>query len=350
MSKSQSRQKIENTFKKMPVWLWVVTILGLCCTIVAYVFADKLFGANSVFNKSVSDNDVLNNMYHAIPKIIKTVQVISIALVVNLVLKLIMRKVFTKSNRGITVVKLLESCIKWIIAIVAVLAVLKAWGVDTSTLLASAGILTLVIGLGAQSLVADIVAGIFIVFEGEYQVGDIVIINGWRGKVMEIGIRTTKIVDAGGNINIVNNSQISTIVNQTQDVSVAKCVMSIEYGESIPRVESIVKDNFGRIKQNVAGIIDGPFYKGVNSLSSSSVDLLFTATCREDDIYQVQRDLNRELKLIFDENGVNIPFPQIVVNKPSAPHTPASDQELQSAKEFVEEQKILSKGIDVKED
>ncbi len=350
MFDSQQKQKLELNFKKIPAWLWVVTLIGICCTVVAYVFADKLFGANSVFNKAVSANKTVNDLYHMVPKIIKTVQVISIAMLINIVLKFVMRKVFTKTNKGITVVKLLESFIKWVIAIVAVLAVLKAWGVDTSTLLASAGILTLVIGLGAQSLVADIVAGIFIVFEGEYQVGDIVIINGWRGKVLEIGIRTTKIVDAGGNINIVNNSQISTIVNQTQDASVAKCYMSIEYGESIPRVEAVVKANLDRIKQNVCGIIDGPFYKGVDSLGDSSVNLLFTAKCHEDDIYQVQRDLNRELKLIFDENNINIPFPQIVVNKPAVFHPEATAQEEKDAKEFVDEQRVLSKGVDVRED
>ena len=79
------------------------------------------------------------------------------------------------------------------IVIIAAFAILSTWGVNTSTLLASAGVLTLVIGLGAQSLVADVVAGLFIVIEGEYLVGDIVVIDGWRGTVKEIGIRTTKV-------------------------------------------------------------------------------------------------------------------------------------------------------------
>lgn len=342
--------KKELNLKKLPEWVVALTIIGAACTVVAYVFSDYLFGEGSVFDRTVSSFEIVNLLYRAIPKVIKSVQVVSIALVVAIVVRIIMRKGFAKTNRGITIVKLLESFIRWVIAIVTVLALLSAWGVDTTTLLASAGILTLVIGLGAQSLVADIVAGMFIVFEGEYQVGDIVIINGWRGTVTEIGIRTTKIVDVGGNINIVNNSQISTVVNQTQNISVAKCYISIEYGESIPRVEAIVKANFDRIKKNIPGIIEGPFYKGVDALASSSVDLLFTAKCREDDLYQVQRDFNRELKLIFDENGINIPFPQIVLNRPSEPHPEATEQEKAIAEEFVEEQKIASKGVDVKDD
>ncbi|MGN0789023.1 MAG: mechanosensitive ion channel family protein, partial [Christensenellales bacterium] len=192
------------------------------------------------------------------------------------------------------------------------------WGVNTATLLAGAGILTLVIGLGAQSLVSDIVAGMFIVFEGEFEVGDIVVINGWRGTVQEVGIRTTKIVDAGGNVNIVNNSQITSIINQTQEISVAKCEVGIEYGASIPKVEEVIKNNLDTIKNNIPAIIEGPYYKGVSALGESSVNLLLIAKCKEEDVYQVQRDMNREIKLIFDDNDINIPFPQVVLNQPKS--------------------------------
>lgn len=224
--------------------------------------------------------------------------------------------------------------------------VLHAWGVDTATLLASAGILTLIVGLGAESLVADIVAGIFMVFEGEFQVGDIVIINDWRGTVQEIGIRTTKIVDAGGNINIVNNSQITTVVNQTQEILQASVTVGVEYGESLPRVEIVIRDNLETIKEHIPAIIEGPYYKGVSALGASSVDLPFIAKCREEDIFQVQRDMNRELKLLFDANNIGIPFPQVVVNQPATFNTKTTKRMETGARDFVEEQKEQSKGIE----
>ena len=326
--------KLKKKTTKLTYLESALIIIGFLGTVVAYVFESKLFGEASVFNKSVSSNSFVDKLYQAIPSVIKSIQVITIAVLISLLIRLIMRKGFARTNRGITIVKLLESFVKWVVAIIAILAVLSAWGVDTTTLLASAGILTLVIGLGAQSLVADIVAGMFIVFEGAFQVGDIVIINGWRGTVKEIGIRTTQIVDAGNNVNIINNSQISTIVNQTQDISVAKCYVSIEYGESIPKVERIILDNFDRIRKNVPGIVDGPFYKGVDALASSSVDLLVTCKCKEEDVYQVQRDLNREMKLIFDDNGINIPFPQIVLNQRDViRHAKVEEKDNSSAKE-----------------
>lgn len=340
---------MEEQKKQLPILKIIVVVLFTAGTIVAYVFSTQLFGENSIFNTTISGNATLNTLYTKIPALIRSVQIVVLALWGSYFIRLILRKWLTKSKRGITIVKLLDSFIKWVIAILALMLILAAWGIDTTTLLAGAGILTLVVGLGVQSLVADIVAGIFIVFEGEYQVGDIVVIDDWRGTVQEIGIRTTKIMDAGGNIKIVNNSEIKSIINQTQEFSVAKCTVSIEYGESIPRVEIIIRDNLEKIKERIPGIVDGPFYKGVSMLNSSSVDLLFVANCKEEDIYQVQRDLNREIKIMFDENNINIPFPQIVLNQPSSFEKKATKKMESGAREFVEEQKEASKGIEDKE-
>ena len=332
--------------QKNAVLRYIILALFTAGTIVAFVFSTQLFGETSIFNKSVSSNSFVNVLYQKIPALIRSVQIVTISVLLSMLLRYIMRKGFARSNRSLTIVKLLGNFIRWVIAIVAVFVVLGAWGVDTATLLASAGILTLIVGLGAQSLVADIVAGIFMVFEGEFQIGDIVIVNGWRGTVQEIGIRTTKIVDASGNVNIVNNSEITTLVNQTKDVSLAKCVIGIEYSESLPRVEVLIRDNLLTIKEHIPAIIEGPYYKGVDALGASSVDLLLVATCKEEDIYQVQRDLNREMKLLFDANNVSIPFPQVVVNQPAETVTRTTRKTAQGAREFVEEQKAASKGLE----
>lgn len=345
MKKQMSKKEKRNFIIKM-----ISLLLLAAITILAFVFSTQLHGEDSIFNKVVSSNEFVNVLYQKIPAVISSIQIVTIAVLIAVLVRWLMRRGFAKTNRSITILKLLESFIKWIIAIITVLLVLGAWGVDTGTLLASAGILTLVIGLGAQSLVADIVAGMFMVFEGEFQVGDIVIINDWRGTVQEIGIRTTKIVDAGGNVNIVNNSQITTVINQTQDVSLAKCTVGIEYGESLPRVELIIRDNLEKIKQNIPSIIDGPFYKGVSALNTSSVDLLFLANCKEEDIFQVQRDMNREIKILFDDNGINIPFPQVVLNQPPVFEKKATKRMEKNAEAFVQDQKNKSKNMEEKAD
>lgn len=315
-------------------------------TIAVYALSGYIYGETSVFNKAISTNTFLNTCYNKIPALLKTIQIVTIAWALILLIRWLLTRTLARTNRRITIVKLVNSFIKYLIAIVAIMLVLNAWGVDTTTLLASAGILSLIIGLGAQSLISDIIAGVFIVFEGEYQVGDIVIIDGWRGTVDEIGIRTTKIIDWQGNIKIINNSSISSIINQSKELSVTTCVVAVDYRESIPRVELVIKNNLERIKNAIPEIVDGPYYKGVDSLGDSSVNLLFIATVKEADYYVVQRALNREIKLLFDENNISIPFPQVTVNEPEKFDGKATKTQSKQASKFNAEQRTIAKGME----
>ncbi len=226
---------------------------------------------------------------------------------------------------------------------------LYLFGFNTGSLLASAGILSIVIGLGAQSLISDIIAGIFIVFEGEFQVGDIVTIGGFRGTVLEIGLRTTKIEDTARNIKIFNNSSISGVVNMTKEASFAAIDVSIEYGESIERVEKVLKDEFPKIKKRLPEIMDGPFYKGVSELGESGVVLKIVAQCTEKNRLQLARDLNREIFILFGKNNINIPFPQVTMSYLEEDSKKATLSEKKASKEFLDEQKELGVNAEVSE-
>ena len=247
-------------------------------------------------------------------------------------------------KKGKAIMEILCSLIKYAAVIVLLFFVLKSFGVDTAAILAGIGILGLIVGLGAQPLIADIIAGLFIVFEGVFEVGDIIVYNGFRGTVKEIGIRTTQLVDTGGNIKVVNNSKLQEIVNMTNQLSLAICDIGIEYGESLERVEAIMKEEFPKIKAAIPDIKEGPFYKGVAELADSAVIIRFAANCEEGTRYQVERDMNRQFKLAFDRNNINIPFPQVVINQPTEFEDVTKKQQ-REAHAFVTEQKELSKGI-----
>ena len=262
------------------------------------------------------------------------------SVIVRTALKLIAKPL----KKGKAIVDILCSLIKYAAIIVLLFFVLKTCGVDTSAILAGIGILGLVVGLGAQPLIADILAGLFIVFEKVFDVGDIIVVGGFRGTVKEIGIRTTQIVDTGGNIKIINNSNLKEVINMTNQLSLAICDIGIEYGESLERVESILKAHLSEIKEAIPDIKEGPFYKGVSELADSAVVIRFAANCEEGAKYQVERDMNRQFKLLFDKNNINIPFPQIVLNQPVT-FEDATKKQQREASAFVEEQKELSKGI-----
>ncbi len=229
--------------------------------------------------------------------------------------------------RGETIAHLLLSVVKYGGTIFAVFYCLYLVGMDAQNLLASAGILSLVIGLGAQSLIKDIIAGIFIVFEGEFRVGDIVTIGGFRGTVMDIGLRTTKILGVDGNIKIYNNSDITGVLNMTKEASYAFCRVSIEYGQDIDYVEEVLRRELPGLKEKDARILDGPVYAGVAELGQSGVTLAIWAKCNELNIIGVTRYLNREILQIFNRNHINVPFPQVTVSylpdKQETPEDPA---------------------------
>lgn len=313
--------------------------LAICLGI---LFKDSFFDQDSIFVHIISGNWERNVNIFAITACI---MIICVACVIVIVLRKILRVLSkTFGARGETICRLLRSFIKYVSVITVLYYCFALFGVDTQTLLASAGILSLVIGLGAKTLISDILAGLFIIFEGEFQVGDIVTVGDWRGTVQEIGVRTTKVVDAGDNVKIISNSEVSGVINMTKRNSFCVCDIGIEYGESLERVETILERELPNVKKRIPAVKGGPFYKGVVSLGDNSVNIRIVAQCEEADRVQLGRDLNREMKLIFDEHDINIPFPQIVLNQPKE-YQKATEWEKMQADEFNEAQRKLSKGM-----
>lgn len=307
----QHTQEIKEKVKGLgPVKLIILLIMA-AGTVCSYVFHDYIFPDDSIFNRGIYRSEFLNGLLAIVPKVIQAVQVVTIVLIITTVMLVVINKMFIKTKREITVVRLISNIIRCIVAIGLVIAVLAIWGVDTTALITGAGVITLVVGLGMQSLISDVVAGLFIVFENEFNVGDIITVDGFRGTVVSIGIRTTKL-EALGNIKIINNSDIRGVLNQTVKPSTAKSLIDVEYGESLERVDQVIKQKLPEIK--IDGVIGEISYDGVSALGASGVTLQFTASCYEGDIFAVQRAMNKRLKIMLDENGIGIPFNQLVVH------------------------------------
>ena len=318
----------------------LLAFLILIAYVVLLAAGKKIFDPMSMFWRSFYFFGKSGEFNPVIRIISYVVFMLSASWVVRFILKQLARPL----KKGKAIVDILCSLIKYAAIIVLAFLILKTVGVDTTAILAGIGILGLIVGLGAQPLIADIIAGLFIVFEKVFDVGDIIVVDGFRGTVKEIGIRTTQIVDIGGNIKIINNSDLKTVINMTNQLSLAICDLSIEYGESLERVEAILKENLPAVKEAIPDIKEGPFYRGVSELGDSAVVIRFVANCEEGARYQVERDMNRQFKLIFDKNNINIPFPQIVLNQPTE-FKDATKAQKKEAKQFVEEQKELSKNL-----
>ena len=219
-----------------------------------------------------------------------------------------------KSRKAKTVSSLVRSLIKYITIIAVICIILVIWGVDVIGIVAGVGILTLIIGLGCQSLIQDVISGMFIVFDDYFAVGDTVIIDGFRGTIIDVGLKTTKLQDFGGNIKSITNSSILTVVNMSRLRSVASVTLSVSYNEDVERVEALIINEIEELKKKIPNIIDGPWYKGIDNITASSIDFLVLAFVSEDNRFQVTRDLKREFYLLFKKNNVQIPYTQVTVN------------------------------------
>ncbi|MDY2914279.1 MAG: mechanosensitive ion channel family protein [Candidatus Enteromonas sp.] len=262
------------------------------------------------------------------------------------VLRSLFRLRFRKSDRAKTVFSLLDGIVKYGSAIAVIIYILKACGVNTEALLASVGILTLIVGLGAQSLIADIIAGMFIIFENEFNTGEIISIDGFRGEVIEIGIRTTKLLDAAGNIKIMNHSDIKNVVNLSREPSLAVVDVDFPYDVPLEFIEKLFDEKFAGIKAKIPAIISGPFYKGVTEYKDSNVTVKIVATCKEVDRFQVQRDLLREYRAIITAEGIDISYPRVVLSKEEKADIRVTKKDARAAAAFVEEQKEMSKDLE----
>ena len=337
-------ESIKSYFKNFKLTADFIVKCLAYAVLVAYVvvmaIGSRVFSPMSVFWRSLNFFGKAGEFNIAI----RIVSYIVCFLGASWALRVVLRLLAIPLRKGKAVVDILCSLIKYAAVIVLLFFILKTLGVDTKAILAGIGILGLVVGLGAQPLIADIIAGLFIVFEKVFEIGDIIVVDGFRGEVKEIGIRTTQIVDIGGNIKIVNNADLKTVINMTNQLSLAVCDIGIEYGESLERVEAILKAHLNEVKEAIPDIKEGPFYKGVAALADSAVVIRFAANCEEGARYQVERDMNRQFKLLFDKYNINIPFPQIVLNQPTTFEDVTKKQQ-KDAQAFVAEQRESSRGM-----
>ena len=220
-----------------------------------------------------------------------------------------------QNHRVRSILSIVSSMLKYIAGIVILCWGLTILGVNVSTIVASVGIIALVVGFSAESLISDVVTGAFMLFENQYNVGDIVEVDGFRGTVISIGIRTTCIADPGDNVKIVNNSNMKNILNRSDKLSRSVSNIAVPYGTDLEKLESEIPRLMEEIFNAHPDLMKNPpKYLGVQELAESSVILRFIVNVDEKDIYSGGRVLNHDLLLGFRKLGVECPFPQVDVH------------------------------------
>ena len=206
-----------------------------------------------------------------------------------------------------TLKSLVTSIFNYIMYFIIVTVVLSIFGVNVSSILAVAGVGGIAIGFGAQTLIQDVISGLFIWIEGSIAVGDIVSINGLEGVVETIAIRTTVIRNYNGNIFVIPNGDIRSLTNMSRDYKRAIVDVRCPYEADQARVVDILNEEMEKAWGEVEGLQEKPEVMSILSFDTDSVLVRIAARCPVGEHWRIERDLRTRVKARFDKEGIVMP-------------------------------------------
>ena len=217
-------------------------------------------------------------------------------------------------SRANTLIPLLRSVSKYVIYFISGVMVLRELGVDTTAIIASAGVVGLAIGFGAQSLVKDVLSGAFLLFEGIISVGDSVNVGEHSGTVEVIGLRNIHLRKYSGELRVIPYGEVASFGNFNKGYMRAIVKVGVAYEQDVERGMKALEGIANKwAQENKDIVLEPPIVQGVLSLGSSDVTLRVAIKVKPMTHWGAERELKRRIKDTFDKKGIEIPFPRQVV-------------------------------------
>lgn len=205
-------------------------------------------------------------------------------------------------KKRLTLLYISVSVLKYVIFLIDIIIVLGIFNINVSAFLAGLGIFGIVIGLALQ----DFISGIFIILDSQYNVGDYVEIDDFKGEVIGVGLKSTKVRSYNGEIRIFSNRNISTVVNYSHYNSKTVILFTFSSDEDLLKLEKIMEKLIDRLKGKLPDAVGNIQYKGVEEYGDSNLVLKLTVNVKPLKQYKTESIVLREAKLLFDEEGVKI--------------------------------------------
>ena len=222
-----------------------------------------------------------------------------------------------EEKRENTLIQIFNTTAKIGIIIIASLMVLEEFGVEIAPILAAAGIVGLAFGFGGQYLIRDIISGLFIILENQYRVGDIVSFDNASGTVQEISLRKTTLRDLDGTVHHIPHGEIKKVSNLSKDFSRINLDMGVSYNTNLEHVIGVI-NSVGITLANDSdwkhAILLAPQFLRVNDFADSAIMLKILGETLPSRQWEVTGELRKRLKVAFDKEGIEIPFPQMVLH------------------------------------
>lgn len=230
--------------------------------------------------------------------------------------KFIISKKLTKHEQRSreTILKLIQNIIKIIVIIIAISMVLSVFGVNTSALVAGVSAVSLVIGLAFQDMLKDYLVGITIVLESQFAIGELVTINGFKGEVISLTLKSTRLKSLTGEVAIISNRMINTVINHSLGDVLTMVDVCVSYDSDISKTEKVLSELCNNLKGSIPEIKNDVVIDGINELADSSVIFRLSTKTSAKNTLIVKRHILKQVKLALDKNKIKIPFPQLEVH------------------------------------
>lgn len=256
-----------------------------------------------------------------IQQLIKPIIYITIGFIIYEIVKRIIIKTEKKNfknrhhqKRVKTINSLIVNIIRYIIIIFIIVAILANFGVNVKSIVAGLGITAAILGLAFQDIAKDFLAGISIIMEDQYEIGDTVEINEFMGEVISLGLRTTRIKNYKGQTLIIANHTISQVINYNLSNSLAVVDISVDYSYDSDKVETVLNKMAEEISGKIPKTKGKVIVQGINDLEASGVIYRVVVETSSAEHLGVQRELRKEIKKALDKANIKIPYQQIEVH------------------------------------
>lgn len=221
-------------------------------------------------------------------------------------------------KREDTLIHIFNGALKIILILLAVLMILQEAGLQIGPILAGAGIAGLAIGFGAQSLVKDIITGLFMIIENQYRIGDIIKIDDIGGTVEKITLRLTTLRDINGTVHHIPNGEIKRVSNLSKDFARVNFDIGVSYNTNLEHVIDVINRTGKELAEDPAfadAIINPPRFLRVNDFADSAIMIKILGDTKPLRQWEITGEMRKRLKIAFDREGIEIPFPQRVIHQ-----------------------------------
>lgn len=221
-------------------------------------------------------------------------------------------------KREDTLIRIFNGALRIVILTLAVMMILDEAGLKIGPILAGAGIIGLAVGFGGQYLIKDIISGLFIILENQYRIADVVEINSVEGLVEDISLRKTTLRDINGTVHHIPHGEIKIVSNLSKNFARINMNIGIAYNSDLEHVIKVINRVGNELAQDKAykdSILKPPQFLRINEFGESAIIVKILGDTKPGKQWETAGELRKRLKIAFDREGIEIPFPQRVIHQ-----------------------------------